>query len=62
LNINTQELQPSLIIKKKKTKKIKQTNKNKKQKTKRNKKPMKYTSATQFDICQMTNRQDLYNN
>ena len=23
---------------------------------------MKYTSATQFDICQMTNRTDLYNN
>jgi hypothetical protein len=25
-------------------------------------KNMKYTSATQFDICQMTNRTDLYNN
>ena len=23
---------------------------------------MKYMSATQFDICQMTNRTDLYNN
>jgi hypothetical protein len=23
---------------------------------------MKCTSATQFDICQMTNRTDLYNN
>jgi len=23
---------------------------------------MKYTSVTQFDICQMTNRTDLYNN
>ena len=33
---------------------------NQKKTTKNNN--MKYTSATQFDICQMTNRTDLYNN
>ena len=33
---------------------------NQKKTTKNNN--MKYTRATQFDICQMTNRTDLYNN
>ena len=46
LTINTQKLQSFLIIRKKTTK-----NNN-----------MKCTSATQFDICQMINRIDLYNN
>jgi hypothetical protein len=61
LNINTQELQPSLIIKKKqqKTNKYKQKTKNK---NKTKKTTMKYTSARQFALCQMTNRQELYNN
>jgi transcription elongation factor Elf1 len=46
-NINTQKLQFFLIIKKKKQQKYNN---------------MKCTSATQFDICQMKNRTDLYNN
>ena len=46
LNINTQKQQSFLIIRKKTKKKQK----------------IHEMSATQFDICQMTNRTDLYNN